>query len=361
MKFFITLLSFIAITYSHLESSLPNKNQEITPCTIVIFGATGDLTSRKLIPAIYNLAYEAHLHPNTAVVGFSRGQHTHETFRKKMSEAFEQFSRIKIKDVAFLSDFESKIFYNPSDFEQDQGYENLKQLLASIDQELHTNGNRIYYLATPPSQYSTIVKKLHAHGLIYKPDDKKWSRVILEKPFGNDLASAINLDNDISKYLDKDQIFLMDHYLGKEAVQNLLTLRFENTFFEPLWNNKYIDNIQITLAEEIGIGTRANFWEKTGSLRDVFQNHLMQLLAIIAMESPTSLKAIDIHEEKIKVLKAIRPFPLNKMESHVIRGQYAPGKIKGVNVLGYKQEKGVLEKSNAETFVAAKLFIDNPR
>lgn len=361
MKYIIILLSLMFLTKSPLQGVHSNENQEIAPCTIVVFGATGDLTARKLLPAIYNLAYDAHLSSHTAVVGFARGPHTHETFRQQMSKAIEQFSRIRTKDISFQNEFANKIFYNQSDFEQSQGYENLKKLLLDIDQNLGTEGNRIYYLATSPRYFSTIIEKLNEHGLIYNTNDKKWSKVIIEKPFGNDIASALRLHKDISKYLHKDQIYLMDHYLGKEGVQNLFTLRFENAFFEPLWNNKYIDNIQITLAEEIGIGTRASFWEETGSLRDVFQNHLMQLLTIIAMESPASLDASHIHEEKIKVLNAIRPFPLNKMENHVIRAQYGPGEIKGIKVPGYKQENGVLESSSAETFVAATIFIDNPR
>ncbi len=344
-SFIIFLLSFFNIT----TGTLLGSNPQAAPCTVIIFGATGDLTARKLVPAIYNLAHDAHLAPQTAVVGFARRQHTHETFRKQMGLALTQFSRIK--DPSFQADFENKIFYNPSDFDQDQGYENLKTLLSEIDQ---TSGNRLYYLATSPSYFCTIIQKLHEHGLISQPNDTKWSRVILEKPFGNDLSSAIHLHKTISRYLAKDQIYLMDHYLGKEGVQNLLTLRFENALFEPLWNNQYIDNIQITLAEDIGIGTRANFWEQTGSLRDVFQNHLMQLLAMIAMESPVSLEASHIQEEKVKVLNALRIF-------QVIRGQYGPGMVHGIAVPGYHKEKGVSETSSAETFVASKLFIDNPR
>lgn len=323
---------FIGLFSSQLSALQPE------PCAIVIFGATGDLTARKLLPALSNLAQGSHLSEHTAIIGFARGAHTDETFRKKMGAAFE-----------------NKIFYHQADFEQDQGYENLQKLLLKIDQEIGTQGNRLYYLATQPSQFATIIKKLHEHQLLYDSSNEKWSRVIIEKPFGHDLDSAMHLQEEITKYLDESQIYRMDHYLGKEGVQNLFTLRFESALFEPLWNSEHIDNVQITLSEEIGIGTRASFWEETGSLRDVFQNHLMQLLAIVAMEPPSSLSPHDIHTEKIKVLNAVRSFPT------VIRGQYGPGEIRGVNVPGYKQEKGVAENSSAETFIAAKFYIDNPR
>jgi glucose-6-phosphate 1-dehydrogenase len=325
------------------------------PCTIVIFGATGDLTARKLLPALHNLGYEGHLSEQTAIIGFARGQYTDETFRKKMGEA------IAPSNIDYWNQFENKIFYNQADFEQDQGYENLQKLLLKIDQELGAEGNRLYYLATQPSQFSTIIKKLHEHQLLYDSDYENWSRVIIEKPFGHDLDSAMHLQEEITKYLDESQIYRMDHYLGKEGVQNLFTLRFESAFFEPLWNGEHIDNVQITLSEDIGIGTRASFWEETGSLRDVFQNHLMQLLAIVAMEPPSSLNPPDIHTEKIKVLNAIRSFPAKEMGECVIRGQYGPGEIRGISVPGYKQEQSVSTNSSAETFLAAKLFIDNPR
>jgi glucose-6-phosphate 1-dehydrogenase len=333
------------------------------PCVIVIFGATGDLTARKLFPAIYHLAHEGYLAKQTAVVGFARGNHTSERFAEQMSQALDRFSRTKPKDEVFWDQFKDHIFYHQSEFEDDLAYQRLQQLLAKIDEEMGTQGNRVYYLATPPNDFLPIVEKLSQHRLIYDPQrvNGKWSRVLIEKPFGYDLDSAIELQEQLSKYLAESQIYRIDHYLGKEGVQNLLTLRFENALFEPLWNHQYIDNIQITLAEDIGIGSRASFWEKTGSLRDVFQNHLMQLLAIVAMEVPPHLDAASIRAERIKVLNAIRPFSLSQIESDVIRGQYASGIIQGVAVPGYREEKNVADKSPVETFVAARLFIDNPR
>ncbi|MDP1836409.1 MAG: glucose-6-phosphate dehydrogenase [Chlamydiales bacterium] len=346
---------------NELDASSPSPSAS-DPCVIVVFGATGDLTARKLLPAIYNLSNEGNLSRHTAVVGFARRDYTDSVFRKQMCEAIEQYAGTA-KDTDLWNQFENRIFYHQSSFDQDEGYENLQQLLSKIDLEFGTQGNRLYYLATQPSYFSTIIKKLSEHGLLYDSNSPhaKWSKVIIEKPFGVDLASAIDLQKDISRYLDESQVYRMDHYLGKEGVQNLFTLRFESALFEPFWNSEYIDNVQITLGEDIGIGSRANFWEETGSLRDVFQNHLMQLLAIVAMEPPSTLNSIDIHQEKTKLLNAIRPFSVDEMNNHVIRGQYGPGTIRGLSVPGYKQEKGVSEDSSSETFIAAKIFIDNPR
>lgn len=331
------------------------------PFVMVVFGATGDLTARKLLPALYNLAIEGNLADQFAMVGFARGEHSDETFRNQMAEAFDQFSKNNPRDIEFWDQFEKKIYYNQADFEQDQGYENLQKLLLTIDQNIGTKGNRIYYLATQPKYFPIVIKKLYEHGLINNADSEHWTRVVIEKPFGTDLDSAINLQNEISKYLDDTQVYRIDHYLGKEGVQKLATLRFISSEFEPFWNNQYIDNVQITLSEDIGIGTRADFWEETGWLRDVFQNHLMQLLAHVGMEPPSQLISKEIYSEKVKVLNAIRPLSLEEMNKHMIRGQYGPGEIHGINVPGYKQEKGVSVVSLAETYVAAKLWIDNSR
>ncbi len=344
------------------EQTIQN-NHPSAPCAIVIFGATGDLTARKLLPAIYHLAHEGHLSEQTMIIGFARGSHTHESFAQLMENAIDQFSRMKSKDLTFWNQFKNKIFYQQSSFENDEGYQELEQLLAEIDQKYGTQGNRIYYLATQPSYFPTIIEKLHAHHLIYDVNQEKdkWSRVMIEKPFGSDLQSAIQLQAQLSKHLDESQIYRLDHYLGKEGVQNLIALRFQNALFEPLWNHQFIDHVQITLGEEIGIGSRANFWEETGALRDVFQNHLMQLLALVAMEPPQDFHFASMQEERIKVLNAIRAFPLAEIDNHVIRGQYGQGVVQSVVVPGYKQEKGVSSQSTAETFIAAKLFIDNPR
>jgi len=333
------------------------------PCVIVVFGATGDLTGRKLLPAIYNLAYEGHL-SEIAVVGFARGENTHETFRKKMGEAINQSSRTKLRDIAFWNQFQRNIFYHRSEFENDEGYDKLRLFLSQIDKECGTRGNRIYYLATPPSYFPGIIAKLKEHQLIFEAESNgegPWSRIVIEKPFGNDLHSAIQLQKQISQSLSESQIYRMDHYLGKEGVQNILTFRFGSALFEPMWNHHHIDNIQITLAEEMGIGSRGRLWEETGALRDLLQNHLMQLLAIVAMEPPADLSPHHIHSAKIRLLETIRPFSLLDMERNVVRGQYGPGLIQGAMVIGYREEKGVSEKSSVETFTAIKLFIDNER
>lgn len=376
MNLFLTLIFSLLIGFytgtfnaklSAFESievnELKTHNNQADSCVIVIFGASGDLTSRKLLPAIYNLTHEGHLSNNTVVVGFARNELTDQTFRKQMKGAVDQFAGTYANDVGFWDQFKNRLFYVQGDFEQDHGYENLQKLLLQLDQQFGTRGNRIYYFATYSSHVSTIIKKLQQHQLVQDADnsDKNWSRFIIEKPFGYDLDSASLLQNDISHTLDDRQVYRIDHYLAKEGVQNLFTLRFESGLFEPLWNSEHIDNVQITLAEELGIGTRAQFWEETGSLRDVLQNHLLQLLAIVAMEPPFSLNASDVHKEKIKVLNAIRPFSSTEMDQSIIRAQYGPGIIRGIEVLGYKQEKDVSENSTSETFIAAQMFIDNPR
>lgn len=361
MNILFKLVFLLTTTISIIHTPLLKSSQP-EPCTIVVFGATGDLTARKLIPALYNLTHEENISKNTAIVGFARREYTHKTFRKTIKETIDQFSKIPSSNDDSWKQFENHIYYNQSNFDDDIGYKNLQKLLLEIDQEEGTNGNRIYYLATHPSHFSTIIRKLHENQLIYdSKNNEKWSRVIIEKPFGSDLQSAIQLHKDISKYLDESQIYRMDHYLGKEGVLNLIAMRFKSAFFEPLWNNKHIDNIQITLSEDIGIGSRANFWEDTGSLRDIFQNHLMQLLAVVAMDQPSQLDSHSIHQEKIKVLNAIRPFSSAEINQSVVRGQYASGLIKGINVPGYKQEVGVSDNSLSETFMAAKIMIDNHR
>lgn len=330
------------------------------PFVFVIFGGTGDLTARKLIPALYNLSLEEHIQ-NHAVVGIGRKQIDHVQYRKNMKEAVDRHSRNK-EDKSW-EEFEKRIFYHAADVKDDNGYIELKKELEKIDREWGTRGNRIFFLAVHPSFFQPIIEKLHAHQLIHQPANQgqPWSRVIIEKPFGSDLNSAMELQKHLVKFLHESQIYRMDHYLGKEGVQNLISFRFENGLFEPLWNNRLIEQVQITLGEEIGIGSRASFWEETGALRDILQNHLMQLLALVAMEPPIDLQPASLQKEKLKVLHAIRHFPIDSMDHHVVRGQYAEGEVKGAAVSGYRDEEGVPPTSSVETYVAAKLFIDNPR
>ena len=336
----------------------------VPPCILVIFGATGDLTARKLLPALYNLSREGQLPPQFACVGFARRDKTHDEFRQEMREAINQFSRVKPIDETLWNTFKDHIFYHKSEFHDLEGYKSLQSFLQELDARLRTKGNRVFYLSTQPSFFPLVCEKLHQTNLIYPSDDEgqsKWSRIIIEKPFGHDLQSAKALQQELLRFLQEDQIYRIDHYLGKETVQNLLIFRFANSLFESVWNNRYIDHVQLTVAEEIGIGTRGAFWEESGLLRDIVQNHMMQLLSLVAMEPPVSLDANAIHDEKVKVLEAIRPFEKGDLENSVTRGQYGAGYIGGKEVVGYRSEKNVSPTSNVETFLALKLMIDNWR
>lgn len=344
------------------EFNRPKKSAQ--PCVMVIFGATGDLTARKLIPALYNLEHDGELPAHFACVGFARRSKTNEEFRGEMLAKVQEFSRTKPISEAVWEQFSNQLFYHQSEFHEDEGYEKLKKLLNELDEKFDTHGNRVYYLSTQPSFFSLIIQKLSEHGLISpysEHSEQHFTRVIIEKPFGHDLSSAQVLQNSLTKYLDENQIYRIDHYLGKETVQNLMTLRFSNPIFESLWNNHHIEQVQITVSEEQGIGTRGLFWEEAGMLRDIVQNHMMQLLSIIAMEPPNSLEANAIRNEKVKVMQSVRPIPKNQIDHDVIRGQYDNGYIEGEEVCAYRQEKNVDPLSNVETYVAMELFIDNWR
>jgi glucose-6-phosphate 1-dehydrogenase len=343
------------------ESGRSARN--IDPCTLIIFGATGDLTNRKLAPAVYNLGREGLLPANFSCVGFARREKSHQAFRDELKTAINSFSRVKPIDETFWKSFQEQIFYHQSEFDSDEGYEKLAAFLKQLDSRHATRGNRVFYLSVQPKYFPIIIEKLAKHGMIYDPHKTtdRWSRVIIEKPFGHDSASALTLQNNINKYLDESQVYRIDHYLGKETVQNLLVFRFANAIFESLWNYKHINQVQITVAEDIGIGTRGHFFEEEGLLRDIVQNHMMQLLSLVAMEPPVSLSAGAIRDEKVKVLQSIRPLTQDDFEHTVIRGQYGPGFINGQKVIGYQEEKDVNPKSNVETYVAMRLFIDNWR
>lgn len=340
-----------------------NANKAAEPCVMVIFGATGDLTARKLLPALYNLAREGGLPSHFACVGFARREKDHALFRKEMHEAVNRFSRSQPIEETLWENFSPQLFYHQAEFHDDQGYESLRNFLEELDRKFNTKGNRVFYLSTQPSSFPLIIEKLSQHKLIYPVSENSapWSRVIIEKPFGHDLDSAVDLQNHILKFLKESQIYRIDHYLGKETVQNLLVFRFSNPIFESIWNNRYIDNIQITVSEEIGIGSRGHFWEEAGMLRDIVQNHMMQLLSLVGMEPPTNLSADAIHDEKVKVLQSIRPFPMKEFDSLVVRGQYGPGFINGTAVCGYREENNVAPNSSVETYAALTLFIDNWR
>ncbi len=353
------------MTDSHFTNPLTeNTNQKtLDPCIVVIFGATGDLTGRKLLPALYNLAREGQLPSHFACVGFARRTKTHDQFRQEMLDAIDKHSRVKPIDQPLWNSFREQIFYHCSEFNNDEGYRSLAEFFQDLDAKFGTRGNRIFYLSVPPSYFPEITQKLAKHKLVYDPETvkDKWSKVIVEKPFGRDLSTAVQLQQSLTQCFKEEQMYRIDHYLGKETVQNLLVVRFANSIFESLWNNKHIDHVQITVAEEQGVGTRGKFWEEAGMLRDIVQNHLMQLLSLVAMEPPGNLRANSIRDEKVKVLESIRPIPLAEMDKYVIRGQYGPGFVDGAAAKAYNKEDNVHEKSSIETFVAMKLFIDNWR
>jgi len=332
------------------------------PCVFVIFGATGDLTARKLVPALYNMAKEGQLPSHFACVGFARRDKNDEIFRNEMYEAVSKYSRTKPVDPEIWKEFSQCLFYHRSNFNEDDGYDSLNKYMKQLDQQLGTKGNRVYYLSTQPTFFPVIANMLSKHKLIYDQNEtKKWSRVIIEKPFGRDLESAIDLQREVEQYLSENQIYRIDHYLGKETVQNLMVFRFSNAIFEDLWNNHHIDHVQMTVAEDIGIGTRGKLWEESGSLRDIVQNHMMQVLSLATMEPPTSFDSGAIHDEKVKVLESIRAIPTDQFHDYVIRGQYGEGYVDGELVKSYRQEDNVSPTSDVETYVALKLFIDNWR
>ena len=347
---------------SHPFEEIGQVARTLDPCIVVIFGATGDLTARKLMPALYNLKREGQLPTNFACLGFARREKSDETFRSEMKEAVKCFSRTLPIEESIWNSFEPKLFYHPSQFDDDQGYECFSKRLSELEAQLGTQGNRIFYLSTQPSFFPVIIEKLKKHQLLYDyKEHGKWSRVIIEKPFGHDYASALSLQKNLMQHLCEKQLYRIDHYLGKETAQNLLVFRFANSIFENLWNHRYIDHIQFTVAENIGIGTRGHFYEEQGLVRDIMQNHMMQLLSLITMEPPVNLSADSIHDEKVKLLEAVRPFKECDFKTSAVRGQYGPGYVNGEKVVGYREEKDVNPLSKVETYGAIRFFIDNWR
>jgi glucose-6-phosphate 1-dehydrogenase len=333
------------------------------PCVMVIFGATGDLTHRKLIPALYNLALEHLLPEGFSMVGFARRPWTDDSFRQEALDSINKFSRRRPAQPAVWDQFVKGIYYVSSEFANPEGYKKLAETLDKIDQERGTRGNRLFYLSTNPSDYETIINNLGQAGLA-KPQrsgSDSWTRIIIEKPFGHDLKTAQELNDIVGRVFRENQVFRIDHYLGKETVQNILVFRFANGIFEPIWNRQYVDHIQIMVSEELGVEGRGPYYDESGTIRDMVQNHMMQLLSLVCMEPPVSYEGNAIRDEKTQVLRAIKPLDSDEVVQRTVRGQYGPGIVMGKPVPGYRQEERVPPDSITDTYVAIKLFVDNWR
>jgi len=330
------------------------------PSILVLFGATGDLAHRKVIPALYQL-WRTNLLPHEFVLlAIGRRPYDDDAFRAEIRTSLAQFSRVLPLDKDALASFSERIRYERCDFDDPAGFDALVVKLDALDQENGTHGHRLFYLATQPSQFAEIVAQLGRVGLDHEHHDGGWRRIVIEKPFGHDLESAKRLNREVSKVFRESQVYRIDHYLGKETVRNLLVFRFGNGIFEPLWNRRYVDHVQITVAESIGIENRGAFYEQTGASRDVLQNHLLQLVSLVAMEPPATFEADALRDEKVKVLRAIDIAPVD-VPRNVVRGQYGPGWVAATQVPGYRQESDVDPASETETFVAARFMIDDWR
>jgi glucose-6-phosphate 1-dehydrogenase len=331
------------------------------PCSIVIFGASGDLTARKLIPAFYHLCKEKQMPANFRIIGFARREKTDESWRAELREALDKFSRTKPVDEQVWRAFAANLHYCVGDLTDAAAYEKLEQKLRSFN-AAPLRQNLLFYLATQPSQFADVIERLHGAKLLEHGENQGgWQRIVVEKPFGHDLTSARVLNGELTRYADERQVCRIDHYLGKETVQNILMFRFSNSIFEQLWNRNSIDHVQITVSEKLGVGARGGYYEEAGALRDMVQNHMLQVLALTAMEPPVSLESECIRDEKVKLLKSIRPLTRQDVTRQVVRGQYFAGTMDGKPVPGYRQEAKVKPDSNVETYVALKLFIDNWR
>jgi glucose-6-phosphate 1-dehydrogenase len=342
-----------------MNLNAPEANPTPAPCVMVIFGASGDLTKRKLIPALCNLALDNLLPKQFAIVGFATNDYTTESFRKMLGEEIPKYASAPV-DVKMWDWLSQRIYYVRGDFQDAEAYKRLKEQIEQADEIHNTLGNRFFYLAVAPRFFSPIAKMLGECGLT-KEENGRWARVIVEKPFGHDLESAKQLNQDLKQVLTEQQIYRIDHYLGKETVQNVMVFRFSNNIIEPLWNRNYVDHVQITAAETVGVEHRGGFYETAGALRDMVPNHLFQLLTMTAMEPPISFDADQVRNKQAEVLHAIQPFSPEDVLKNTVRGQYGLGTVDGQRVVGYRGEPDVATDSNTETFVAMKLLIDNWR
>lgn len=333
----------------------------VEPAVLVIFGANGDLTKRKLVPALYRLAYERRLPAGFAIIGVSRTSMTDDAFREKMRESVERFLEDSPFDATLWDDFARGLYYLSGDVADDEMYGRLKPRLEEIERERKTGGNVLYYLSTQPSHYAPVARGLGLAGISRAPQPGAWRRIIVEKPFGHDGASAAELNTSLQEHFDERDIYRIDHYLGKETVQNILAFRFGNGIFEPLWNRRYVNHVQITAAESIGVEGRGGYYQEAGALRDMIQNHMLQVMATMAMEPPAVYEPDAVRDERAKLLRSIRVMKPEQVPAHAVAGQYGPAKIGGADVPGFRQEQGVDSASQTDTYAAITVEVENWR
>jgi glucose-6-phosphate 1-dehydrogenase len=330
------------------------------PALMVIFGASGDLAQRKLLPALYNLVQKGLLPKDFTIVGYSRTAYSDEAFRELARVGVEKYSDAEFREEEWQK-FAQGIFYVAGSYDAADGFARLKTRIEELDASRRTGRNRLFYLATPPAVYEPVATQLGQANLVHPADEQCWTRLVVEKPFGHDLASAQALNEHLLGIFNEDQIYRIDHYLGKETVQNILVFRFANGIFEPIWNRNYVDHVQITVSESIGVEQRGGYYDKSGALRDMVQNHMLQLVSLVGMEPPVAFDATAVRDQKVNLLRSIRPLAPEEVGQYVVRAQYSPGDINGERLPAYRDEEGVAAESTTETFVAWKLEIDNWR
>ena len=334
--------------------------QVSSPAMMVIFGASGDLANRKLLPAIYKLSQQRLLPPNFVILGYARSPLSDDEFRLRARSSMVGNSEVEFQSSAWDA-FAARLFYISGEYDDDEGFKQLQERIRMLEEQWNIGGNRLFYLSTPPSVYEPIITCLGNADLVKPAGGHNWTRVVIEKPFGSDLQSAHKLNDHVLSVFDEDQVYRIDHYLGKETVQNVLVFRFANGIFEPIWNRNYVDNVQITVAESIGVEGRGGYYEKSGALRDMMQNHLMQLVSLTAMEPPIAFDAKAVRDQKVNLLQAIRPLSMDEVPDYVVRAQYDAGTADTRPVPAYLDENGVASDSTTETYVAWRLEIDNWR